>query len=156
MTPQQIRLVQDSFKKVVPIAELAADLFYSRLFELDPQLRLLFKSDMKRQGMTLMTMLNSAVRGLDNPEALVPVLKSLGRRHTVYGVEDRHYATVAEALLDTLAHALGDEFDDEMRDAWTAVYSLMASVMQMGARDMLEAAAANDDGARRKVHHALV
>jgi hemoglobin-like flavoprotein len=57
----------------------------------------------------------------------------------VYGVKDAHYATVAEALLDTLKHALGDEFDDETREAWTAVYSLMASVMQMGARDMAQA-----------------
>src|SRR4029078_13099145 len=110
MTPQQKQLVQESFKKVAPIAPLAADLFYARLFELDPQLRLLFKSDMKRQGMTLMTMLASAVRGLDDPEALLPALKSLGRRHAVYGVRDAHYATVAEALLDTLKHALGDEF----------------------------------------------
>jgi len=155
MTPQQKQLVQDSFKKVAPIAPLAADLFYARLFELDPQLRLLFKSDMKRQGMTLMTMLTSAVRGLDNPDALVPVLKSLGRRHVVYGVKDSHYATVGQALLDTLAHAMGDEFDDEMRAAWTAVFSLIASVMQMGAREMVEAAAANDPGPM-KVHQALL
>ena len=155
MTPQQKQLVQDSFKKVAPIAPLAADLFYARLFELDPQLRLLFKSDMKRQGMSLMTMLASAVRGLDKPEALVPVLKSLGRRHVVYGVKDSHYATVGQALLDTLAHAMGAEFDDEMRAAWTAVFSLIASVMQMGAREMVEAAAANDPGPM-KVHQALL
>ena len=155
MTPQQKQLVQESFKKVAPIAPLAADLFYARLFELDPQLRLLFKSDMKRQGMTLMTMLTSAVRGLDNPDALVPILKSLGRRHVVYGVKDSHYATVGQALLDTLAHAMGDEFDDEMRAAWTAVFSLIASVMQMGAREMVEAAAANDAGPM-KVHQALL
>jgi hemoglobin-like flavoprotein len=52
---------------------------------------------MKRQGMSLMTMLASAVRGLDKPDALVPVLKSLGRRHVVYGVKDSHYATVGQA-----------------------------------------------------------
>ena len=155
MTPQQKQLVQDSFKKVAPIAPLAADLFYARLFELDPELRLLFKSDMKRQGMSLMTMLASAVRGLDKPDALVPVLKSLGRRHVVYGVKDSHYATVGQALLDTLAHAMGEEFDDEMRAAWTAVFSLMASVMQMGAREMVESPAANDSGPM-KMHQALV
>ena len=155
MTPQHKKLVQESFKKVAPIAPLAADLFYARLFELDPDLRLLFKSDMKRQGMTLMTMLASAVRGLDNPDALLPVLKSLGRRHVVYGVKDSHYATVGQALLDTLAHAMGEEFDDEMRGAWSAVFSLMASVMQMGAREMVETPAAND-GAPMTVHQALV
>ena len=155
MTPLQIRLVQESFKKVAPVAELAADLFYARLFELDPQLRLLFKSDMKRQGMSLMAMLTSAVRGLDKPEALVPVLKSLGRRHVVYGVKDGHYATVGQALLDTLEQALGPDFNDETRLAWTNVYKLMASVMQMGAREMVETAAANDGGPM-KMHQASI
>ena len=32
MTPQQISLVQSSFKSVAPIASKAADLFYYRLF----------------------------------------------------------------------------------------------------------------------------
>jgi|SRR5688572_20563128 len=155
MTPQQKTLVQESFKKVAPIAPLAADLFYARLFEIDPELRLLFKSDMKRQGMTLMTMIGTAVRGLDNPDALVPVLKNLGRRHMVYGVKDKHYGTVAQALLDTLQHAMGPEFDDEMRAAWTAVYSLMASVMQMGAREVVETPAANDP-APLKMHQTLL
>jgi methyl-accepting chemotaxis protein len=138
VTPKQIQLVQDSFQKVAPIAELAADLFYARLFELDPSLRPLFKTDMKRQGMTLMTMLSSAVRGLANPQALVPVLKGLGRRHVSYGVKDEHYDTVGRAFLDTLAHAFGDEFTAEIREAWTAAYSLMAALMKMGAAEMGE------------------
>ncbi|HEX9790189.1 MAG TPA: hypothetical protein VGA60_05970, partial [Kiloniellales bacterium] len=45
----QKRLVQDSFAAVLPIAEAAAELFYGRLFELDPSLRRLFKGDMKEQ-----------------------------------------------------------------------------------------------------------
>ena len=139
MTPKQTQIVQRSFLKIAPIAELAADLFYARLFELDPALRPLFKSDMKRQGMTLMTMLSSAVRGLDNPDALVPVLRSLGRRHVSYGVKEAHYETVGEAFLDTLAHAFGPEFDADTRDAWTAAFALMSSVMKMGAREMLDA-----------------
>jgi hemoglobin-like flavoprotein len=152
MTPQQIEIVQQSFGRIAPIAPLAADLFYARLFELDPQLRLLFKSDIKRQGMTLMTMLSSAVRGLKNPDALFPVLKSLGRRHAVYRVQDSHYAVVAQALLDTLRHALGDEFDDETREAWAAAYALMASVMQIGAREMAQPASANDGEEITSVH----
>ena len=38
MTNEQIKLVQDSFRQVAPIAETAAQLFYARLFELDPDL----------------------------------------------------------------------------------------------------------------------
>lgn len=47
MTPSQIALVQSSFAKVVPIADTAAKLFYDRLFEIAPEVRPLFKRDMK-------------------------------------------------------------------------------------------------------------
>jgi hemoglobin-like flavoprotein len=136
MNSQQITLVQESFRKVLPIAETAATIFYARLFELDPSLRKLFTGDMKRQGMMLMSMIASAVRGLSDPNALIPVLTMLGRRHSGYGVVDAHYATVAEALLWTLERGLGDDFTPETREAWVAAYTLMASVMQQGAREM--------------------
>src|SRR5512134_2890236 len=106
MTPQQIQLVQDIFRKVVPIAETSATIFYARLFELVPLLRKLFTGDMKRQGMMLMSMIASAVRGLSDPNALIPVLTALGRRHGAYGVVDAHYTTVAEGLLWTLEKGL--------------------------------------------------
>jgi hemoglobin-like flavoprotein len=136
MNPQQIALVQESFRKVLPIAETAATLFYARLFELDPSLRKLFAGDMKRQGMMLMSMLASGVRGLSDPNALIPVLTMLGRRHSGYGVVDAHYTTVAEALLWTLEQGLGEDFTPETRSAWIAAYTLMATVMQQGAREM--------------------
>ena len=50
MNPEQITLVQNSFNLVEPIAEIAAGLFYNRLFELDPSLRPMFKNDIKEQG----------------------------------------------------------------------------------------------------------
>jgi hemoglobin-like flavoprotein len=136
MNSQQIALVQESFRKVLPISETAATIFYARLFELDPSLRKLFTGDMKRQGMMLMSMIASAVRGLSDPNALIPVLTMLGRRHSGYGVVDAHYATVAEALLWTLEQGLGDDFTPETREAWVAAYTMMATVMQQGAREM--------------------
>ena len=36
MTPKQIGLVGVTWDKVVPISETAAELFYGKLFELDP------------------------------------------------------------------------------------------------------------------------
>ena len=83
-----------------------------------------------------MSMLASAVRGLSNPNALLPVLTMLGRRHAGYGVVDAHYTTVAQALLWTLEQGLGDDFTPETRDAWVAAYTLMATVMQQGAREI--------------------
>jgi hemoglobin-like flavoprotein len=122
--------VQDSFAKVAPIAETAAALFYGRLFELDPQLRHLFRSDMRQQGRKLMQMLAVAVRGLGELEALVPAVQALGRRHAGYGVTSGHYATVAAALLWTLEQGLGSAFTSDVRDAWVEVYGVLASTMQ--------------------------
>jgi len=129
MTPEQIRLVQQSFAKVAPIAEPAAVLFYDRLFTLDPSLRRLFKGDMKEQGKKLMTMLNIAVAGLSDLDKIVPAVQQLGRRHNSYNVKPEHYATVGEALLWTLEQGLGDAFTPKVKDAWATVYGIVSKTM---------------------------
>jgi hemoglobin-like flavoprotein len=138
VTDAQKALVQNSFATVATIAEDAAVLFYQRLFELDPSLRPMFRGDMTEQRKKLMQMLTAAVKGLDRLEQLVPVVKDLGRRHAGYGVEDRHYDTVAEALLWTLEAGLGRAFTPEVKAAWVAVYTLLATTMKDAAREARE------------------
>lgn len=133
MTPQQINLVQETFADVKPIAATAAELFYNRLFTLDPALRPLFKGEMGQQGQMLMSMIGSAVGGLRNLEKLAPVVRQLGARHVRYGVRTEHYATVGSALLWTLEQGLGPKFTPDVRDAWTAAYTLLSDMMQLGA-----------------------
>ena len=130
MTPRQIDLVRSTWAHVQMIQDQAAELFYTRLFELDPALRPLFKNDLSVQGRKLMTMLNAAVRGLDHLDALAPAVKDLGRRHVAYGVTAEHYGTVALALLWTLEQGLGDGFTPEVRHAWTEAYTVLATTMQ--------------------------
>ncbi len=132
MEQTTITLVQDSFEKVKPIASTAAEIFYSKLFELDPQLKPLFPNSddaMKVQGNKLMSMLASAVAGLSNLDALIPVLQDLGKRHVEYKVEAFHYDTVGSALLGTLEAGLGDDFTPDVKEAWASVYGTMADVM---------------------------
>src|SRR3954470_15778831 len=109
MTPEQTNLVRTSFAMVLPIAETAAELFYTRLFELDPSLRGMFRGDMKEQGRKLMSMIKVAVANLDNLGEIIPAVQALGARHARYGVEERHYHTVAAALLWTLEKGLGED-----------------------------------------------
>lgn len=135
MTPHQIDLVQKSFAQVKPIASTAAQLFYQRLFTLDPGLRHLFKGDMARQGQMLMSMIGAAVAGLRSLETLSPVVRQLGARHVAYGVRQEHYDTVGAALLWTLEQGLGEAFTTEVRDAWAAAYTLLSEVMQLGAME---------------------
>lgn len=132
MNEQQITLVQQSFNQVAPIAGIAA-LFYRRLFELDPTLRPLFKSDLKKQGTKLMAAITLVVTGLDRPQQILPAVQHLGRRHVAYGVQDSHYATVGQALLWALGQGLGPSFTPDVEAAWAAAYDMLAGAMQEAA-----------------------
>jgi nitric oxide dioxygenase len=130
MTPRQIELVRSSFAQVEPIADVAATIFYGRLFTLDPALRALFPADLTAQRRNLMQTLAVVVRGLDRLDVIGPAVEALGERHAGYGVTTEDFETVGCALLDMLAEGLGAAFTAETRAAWTAAYGLLAGVMQ--------------------------
>lgn len=134
MNIQQISLVQQSMTKIVPGAEPVAEIFYAKLFELDPSLKPLFKGDMKEQGRKLMQMIAVAVNGLSNLETIVPAAQALGARHAGYGVKEKDYETVGAALLSTLQAGLGADFTPELRQAWSETYFLLSGVMKDSAR----------------------
>lgn len=132
MEQKTINLVQESFKKVKPIAATAAQIFYTKLFELDPNLKSLFPNNdevMKTQGNKLMSMLGAAVASLNNLDTLIPVLKDLAKRHVEYKVEASHYNTVGVALFATLEVGLAENFTPEVKEAWTKFYTTMSTVM---------------------------
>lgn len=137
LTVRQKDLVQGTFASIATIADDAAILFYQRLFELDPSLKPMFRGDMGEQRKKLMQMITAAVKGLDRLEQLVPVVQNLGRRHASYGVQESHYETVGAALLWTLEMGLGRQFTPEVKEAWSAVYGLLATTMKDAARDAL-------------------
>ncbi len=136
MDSNQIALVQSSFEKVIPISEVAAKMFYERLFELDPSIKPLFKGDMNQQGRKLMQMIAMVVDGLGNLDSVVPEVQNLGKRHVAYGVLDEHYNTVGTALLWTLERGLGESFTPEVKDAWTAAYMLLSGAMKTAASEV--------------------
>jgi nitric oxide dioxygenase len=140
MNAADIQLVQDSFRKITPIAEQAAALFYARLFELNPRLRSLFRGDMAEQGRKLMMMLGIAVTSLHRLDNLVPTVQALGARHAGYGANEEDYATVGAALLWTLEKGLGADFTPAVREAWTTTYSLLANTMLEAQRNATIAA----------------
>ena len=135
MTPKQIGLIGVTWDKVLPISETAAELFYGKLFDLDPKLKPLFKGDLKEQGKKLMTMLDTVVKSLDNLDAIIPAAQASGARHVDYGVKDEDYDTVAAALLWTLGQGLGDDFTGEVEDAWTEAYVILSGVMKDAAKE---------------------
>ena len=145
MTPNEIRLIRESWAAVEPIADTAASLFCTRLFQLDPAIERLFRrTDMESQRKNLMQTLTVVVKSIDKLDQIVPAVQALGRRHAGYGVRESHYATVGEALLWTLEQGLGDAFTPDVRAAWTAAFGTLSTVMIDAARadaDVVEVAA---------------
>ncbi len=142
LTAHDIALVRVSFAMVASLKASAADLFYGRLFEIAPQLRPMFPTDLTEQKKKLMAMIATAVSGLDDLNRLVPQVKALGARHANYGVTVAHYGIVAEALMWTLERGLGSAFTPNVRSAWAKVYGVLAGTMQVGAAEVAEMRAA--------------
>jgi hemoglobin-like flavoprotein len=139
MTPRQIALVQESWKLVQPIADKAAELFYNRLFSLEPSVRRLFTGDMTEQGRKLMSMISVAVNSLARLQSIAPAVQALGRRHAGYGVQKHHYAVVETALVWTLAVGLGEKFTRETEEAWRTAYRVLANTMQSNTEEKIHA-----------------
>ena len=144
LTEADKQIIKDTWRLVVPIAETAADLFYKKLFELQPSYRQLFPAEMAPQKRKLLATLAFIVKSLDWPDSawrenvaeeddLFLVVLALGRRHSdLYKIPDASYATVGEALLFTLDYGLGKKFDAPAKAAWTKVYTLVSTTMKMG------------------------
>jgi hemoglobin-like flavoprotein len=135
MDEQTIRLLQSSFAEVMAIRQEAAALFYERLFAIDPALRPLFHdTDMRSQEMKLMAALALVVNKLRQLEEVIPGLEKLAVKHVDYGVEEHHYATVGQALIQTLSLAFGERFTPQLRTAWLNAYGAISGVMIAAAR----------------------
>ena len=129
MTPDQVKLVQQSFAKVAPISETAAVLFYDRLFEVAPPVKAMFPADMTEQRRKLMTMLAAVVNGLGDLPSILPAASALAKRHVGYGAKAEHYPVVGATLLWTLEKGLGDGWTPDVAAAWTAAYGTLSGFM---------------------------
>jgi hemoglobin-like flavoprotein len=130
LTERDIEIVQRDWRKVEVMADTAATLLYERLFELDPSVRLLFKTDMAEQKVKLLRTIGASVYGLSNPDVLLPIIRFLGHKHVRFGVTREHYDHVGDALLWTLRQGLGPAFTPESEAAWTNFYGLIADTMR--------------------------
>ncbi len=140
LTPTQVRLVQETFRRVEPTGPLVAEVFYRRLFDIAPHMRQRFPGDLSNQGAKLMAMLAIVVANLDNFDEIAPVVRDLGRRHVTYGVFPEDYRPFGQALIWTLEQGLRSDWTQAVREAWLAAYALLADEMREGAAELHGAA----------------
>ena len=138
ITQIQIRLVKRSFGLASKRKKQIAQLFFDRLFELDPELRPLFNYvNTAEQGERVLRMLALIVSTLDDIKTFDSTMKAMGQRHIGYGVKKDHYRTFGSALIWALEKSLGAEFTPAMREAWRTAITLMASTATQEQDDAL-------------------
>jgi nitric oxide dioxygenase len=135
MTPEQITLVQSSFKRLGPDLPALTARFYEELFERDPALRPLFTTDMAEQRVKFAQKLTEIVRSMPRLGELLVHTRALGARHVGYGVRAMDYQTVGDSLIAAIAAVLGDELDAATREAWVLAFNIVAETMLEGAAE---------------------
>ena len=133
MTPEQITLVQSSYRRLGARLPVMASRFYQELFRRDPALRPLFTTDMAEQKVRFATKLAEIVQTLPRLDDLLTHTRALGARHAGYGVKVADYQTVGDSLLAALEAVLGASMDDQTRQAWSRAYNLVSEIMLEGA-----------------------
>lgn len=141
MTPERALLVRENWIRLQPVVPRVASTFYQRLFELDPGARQMFRGVSHDDQVEKLTQSISAIVAmLETPEELIPELSRLGRRHQSYGVTDRNYDILGDALLATLRTTTGPDWNPELQDAWIEAYTLISSIMKRAGQRASDAA----------------
>ncbi|WP_037577248.1 globin family protein [Sporocytophaga myxococcoides] len=134
----QISLVKKSWESAYKIQDVAGPLFYNRLFEIAPEVRYMFaQTNLQEQSKKLFQMLNYIIQRLHNLDDIIDEVASLAGRHVKYGVKERHYQIVGEALLWTLEKGLGELWNSETKESWVKTYTILSSAM-IGASRILQ------------------
>ena len=107
-----------------------SEIFYDKVFEKAPQVRSLFRNNMRDQGRLLTHMLSGIVYSLSRPEHLVMGLKRLGKNHDRYGVKEDHYPVIKEVMLETIPEVLGDFFTPRINEAWGQALDFVVATMK--------------------------
>lgn len=130
MNSRQIALVKQSWKVFRNLnPETVGDLFYSKLFADTPDLRKMFPSNMNQQYQKLLDMLNITISHLDKLDSISDEISEITQRHEQYGVKPLHYTLVGNALMWTLQKGLGEDYTEELQNAWEECYKLISELM---------------------------
>jgi hemoglobin-like flavoprotein len=134
MDSTTIRHLQESVA-LLPTGDLApVNEFYRRLFEIAPEARPMFKTEMGLQARKFSDMLAWVIEHLERPHELCQELRALGARHDGYGVKIDQYAPVGSALIWMFHRTLGDRFTPEMEEAWLEFYAFASFELERGSR----------------------
>jgi hemoglobin-like flavoprotein len=129
LSEDQIDLLRGSLRVMQARKALLADIFYERLFEIDPGVRPLFSDDILTQTEKVIFAFGAVVAQIHDVEACREMTRELALRHVAYGVQPAHYGSVRRAVLRTLEEVFAEDFTPELAAAWGLAYDRIADAM---------------------------
>lgn len=148
--------VQLSWQQVKQLGtDVVGGLFYKKFFMLEPSAKALFPMSMRlrykdwdtdeeegedpsnspalrKLWAKFITVVGSAVAGIQDTAKLVPMLQQLGMRHVGYGLKPEYFDLAGKVLIEVLAEWLGEGFTKEVENAWVMVSGFMVATMHGG------------------------
>jgi len=132
MTTEQKQLVTATVPVLREHGVLLTTHFYQRMFTHNPELKHVFNMGNQQNGkqqMALAMAVLAYAEHIENPGVLMPVIDSIGHKHTSLDIRPEHYAIVGKHLLGSIAEVLGDAATPALLDAWAAAYQQLATIM---------------------------
>lgn len=134
LTARHITLIQHTFHDLIPqdpeMEVFFGDIFYRKLFAINPELRPLFHIGIAEQAHRLVTMLRWMVEHIPSEQDFHTQVAALGTRHVGYGVLPEHYMQVGEALIWVFQETMAEDFTPELKQAWLEVFQTITETMQ--------------------------
>ena len=125
----QKQLVKNSWFEASSDKELFISTLYENFFNMTPRSRLKFKRNLKLHSRTIVAMMESVISRLNELDLVMPELIPSGARHKDYLVTYEEFDYFRIALLQTLKHFLGENYTEELEEAWSVVYRFISSTM---------------------------
>src|SRR5215216_1679784 len=98
MIEQEIQIVQSTWTDIQRNNDPRFGvLFYNRLFEQEPALKICFKDEVRQETNTFIDELGDLISEL-NQTRFIHDARSLGKKYTASGIRKEHYETIKHAL----------------------------------------------------------
>ena len=133
MRPDQIACIREAFDRLWPVNRRLADLFYARLFELDPTARTLFEEDLEVLKTKLLSMLATIVGAADRPEIFDLVVEDFWTTSRTVRCDAGSVFGGRRSLNLELWRGVGPALTRSRREAWSDFYKVVQLSMFRGA-----------------------
>ena len=106
-----------------------SNVFYGRLFDVNPEAKKLFRDNNETKARALGNIISTGLRQIWDRANFSKILHGIAVSHCKLGVKAIQYGLVGDVLLWSFAYTMKNMWDQDLRTSWIAVYSGMLRVV---------------------------